>query len=70
MSDDEPIGQATMEEDGTIVLDLHPRGSDGTVGIARMRIPRGDPRYEETLEHLGGLKPGEQKLCPPFPDED
>jgi hypothetical protein len=69
MSDPEPIGQATMEEDGTIVLDLRPQGPGGIMGISQMRIPPADPRYQGTLVHLGGLKPGEQKLCPPWPDE-
>jgi hypothetical protein len=27
-----------------------------------------DPRYQEVLKHLGGLKPGDDKLVPPWPD--
>ena len=65
----EPIGTARMEDDGTIVLDLRPRGPGGLVGIAQMRIPPSDPRYQGTIAHVGGLNPGEEKLCPPWPDE-
>ncbi len=69
MSDQEPIGQASMDQDGTIVLDLYPQGPGGITGIAQLRIPPGDPRYQDTLDHLGGLNPGEQKLCPPWPEQ-
>jgi hypothetical protein len=65
-ADDRPIGQATMEADGTIVIDLHPDDS-GIRGIAQKRVKPTDADYEETLEHIGGLKPGEQKLMPPWP---
>lgn len=66
MSEQEPIGQATMQDDGTIVLDLYASGP--VMGTAQIRIAPGDERYQDTLTHLGGLKPGEQKLCPPWPD--
>jgi hypothetical protein len=55
-----------MEADGTIVIDLHPDDS-GIRGIAQKRVKPTDADYEETLEHIGGLKPGEQKLMPPWP---
>ncbi|HHH30291.1 MAG TPA: hypothetical protein ENK57_18385 [Polyangiaceae bacterium] len=69
MSDQEPIGQASMDQDGTIVLDLYPQGPGGLTGIAQLRIPPGDSRYQDTLDHLGGLNPGEKKLCPPWPEQ-
>ena len=61
-----PIGTARMEPDGTIVLDLTAR-EGGTVGHARFPYPPGHPHYEMILRHLGGLRPGESKLVPPFP---
>ncbi|OAI41434.1 hypothetical protein AYO40_03220 [Planctomycetaceae bacterium SCGC AG-212-D15] len=56
------IGTATMEEDGTIVLDLR------TPAMALFRYPPDDKEYKEILKHLGGLKRGETKLVPPWPD--
>jgi hypothetical protein len=55
-----------MKSDGTIVLQL--RASDGTglVGDARMEYPPNHPQYREVLQHLGGLRPGEQKPVPPW----
>ena len=70
MSEQQPIGQATMEDDGTIVLDLFPSGEQGELGIAQFRISPTDAEYQSTLEHVGGLQPGEQKLVPPWPEEE
>ncbi len=63
------IGKATMTEDGTIILDL--RAEDPIVGIghARFTYPPSDPQYLDVLNHLGGLRPGEEKLVPPWEDE-
>jgi hypothetical protein len=61
-----PIGSATMEPDGTIVLDLRARGP-GMMGDAQMRYPKTHAEYANVLKHLGGLKPGESKPVPPFP---
>jgi hypothetical protein len=61
-SDRKVIGQAAMLEDGTIVLDLRMEDQkSGAIGDARLRYRRGDPDYQPTLDHLGGLKPGEIK---------
>lgn len=62
------IGSATMTTDGTIVLQLRATGPGPTIGDALIRYPKGHARYDEVLKHLGGLKPGETKPCPPFPD--
>ncbi len=63
------IGTATMQADGTIVLQL--RAEDGapagTVGDAQLLYPPSHPKYQETLKHLNGLKPGESKPVPPWP---
>ena len=55
-----------MLTDGTIVLDL--RASEGgNVGHGRFTYPPDHPQYAMILRHLGGLRPGESKLVPPFP---
>lgn len=56
------IGQAAMRDDGTIVMDLRMEDpKSGAIGDARVTYRPGDPRYQATLDHLGGLKPGEIK---------
>ena len=62
------IGSARMKPDGTIVLQL--RATDpasGAMGDAQFEYPPGHPQYQEVLKHIGGLKPGEDKLVPPWP---
>jgi hypothetical protein len=65
---EESIGVARMRADGTIVLELRARGPGGTTGHGMLEYPPGHPRYREVLRHLGGMKPGEVKNVPPFPD--
>lgn len=60
------IGQATMTDDGTIVLDLRAEGPNGLRGDARFTYPKSHPKYQEVLRHIGGIKPGEQKPVPPW----
>ena len=61
------IGFASMLPDGTLILDL--TATDGpTRGHARVTYAPSDPKYQETLRHIGGLRPGEQKPVPPWPD--
>jgi hypothetical protein len=56
------IGQAAMREDGSIVLDLRMEDpKSGSVGDLRIVYKTDDPQYRATLDHLGGLKPGEIK---------
>ena len=61
------IGAATMSDDGTIRLQLVARGQ-GAIGDAVLIYKPGDPMYEKIIEHLGGIKPGEKKPVPPWPD--
>ncbi len=69
MSDDsEYIGTAKMQSDGTLVLDLRAEDGEGTVGHGRLTYPPNDPHYEEVLQHLGGMKPGEEKPVRPWED--
>lgn len=57
-----------METDGTIVLQLRAEGEGGMIGDALMRYPKGHKEYPKILKHLGGLKPGESKPVPPWPE--
>ena len=61
------IGTAKMRKDGTIVLHLRAEGPDGLVGDALIRVSHENKEYKSILEHLGGLKPGEDKRLPPWP---
>ena len=58
---------ATMDAEGTIRLQLMAKG-DGAVGDAVLVYSPTDPQYEEIKKHVGGLKPGEEKPVPPWPD--
>jgi hypothetical protein len=51
-----------MQADGSIVLDLY------RPAHVRETYAPSDPRHADILRHVGGLKPGEQKLVPPWPD--
>jgi hypothetical protein len=73
MTDDaanRPIGSATMMPDGTLVLDLVAEGPEGEIGIARILRDASHPRYAAWIEHLGGMKPGEEKIVPPWPETE
>jgi hypothetical protein len=61
------IGVATMSSDGTIQLQLRAEGQ-GAIGDAVFFYKPGDPMYEKIKEHLGGIKPGEEKPVPPWPE--
>lgn len=62
------IGSATMEPDGTIVMVLRAEGPDGAVGDGLDVVRPADRDYASVLAHLGGLKPGEIKPVPPWPE--
>jgi hypothetical protein len=57
-----------MEADGTVVLYLRAEGVGGSIGDARLVYAPTHKDYRKILEHLGGLKPGERKPVPPWPD--
>ena len=59
-----------MDEDGTINLWLRAESDDGAVGQGFFTYAPGDEEYDEVLEHIGGLKPGENKPVPPWPDDE
>jgi hypothetical protein len=64
-----PIGSATMQADGTIVLMLRATAAGGALGEARFVYPPSHPQYRKILKHVAPLKPGEEKLVQPFADE-
>lgn len=64
-----PIGDAKMNADGALHVWLRaemPAG--GGHGDSVMTISPGDKDYQKWLDHLGGMKPGDSKLVPPWPD--
>lgn len=71
--DEQPtsIGIATMEANGDIVLRLRaPLGDDPSEGFGEgyFRYSPGTADYQNVLDHVGGLKPGESKPAPPWPE--
>jgi hypothetical protein len=65
----ESIGKATMEEDGTVVLQIR-AAEAGLRGQTLLRYSPDHAEYRSILEHLGGLEPGDEKPVPPWPDSD
>jgi hypothetical protein len=61
-------GTATMEADGTLVLEL--RSYDDRIqGIAHglLRYPKTHPQYASIAQHVGPIGVGETKPIKPFP---
>lgn len=65
-SKDSSIGMATMESSGDLRLTLRAEDPAGSVGDASFVYPKGHPKYDEILKHIGGLKPGQSKSVPPW----
>ena len=66
-NEQQSIGMASMDEKRTITLKLRAEDGTGIQGNAQFTYPLGHERYQEMIDHLGGLNPGEQKLVPPWP---
>ena len=62
------VGVARMMENGTILIGIRGPGVDGPLQAVLMVEP-GDNNYQQIIDHVGGLKPGETKSIPPWPDE-
>jgi len=62
------IGMARMLADGTIMVGVPGSGS-GDRAQAVLTLKPGDTQYQPLLDHIGGLKPGETKSIPPWPDQ-
>jgi len=65
----ESIGMAWLADDGTRNMQLRAEGPGPAVGDALVQHKPTDPDYESSLRHLGGLKKGEKKPVPPWPDK-
>lgn len=61
------IGMARMLADGTILIGVATGGS-GDRAQAVLELKPGDTQYQPVLDHIGGLKPGETKPIPPWPE--
>ncbi len=61
------IGMASMSTDGTVTVHLT-RTGDGQYANATFIYKLNDAKYDEILNHVGGLKPGETKPVTPWPD--
>lgn len=63
----DPIGQAKMLDDGTIVLDLF------RPAMVQKKYAPSDPEYKSVLAHIDStgepLKPGATKVVAPWPDD-
>jgi hypothetical protein len=60
----EAIGTASLDEDGTLKLDLC-RNFETRSNFHRiLRISPDNPRYEEYIARIGGINPGERKPIP------
>ena len=60
------IGVARMLDDGTILVGVAAGGGDRAQAV--LQLMPGDTPYQPLLDHIGGLKPGETKSIPPWPE--
>jgi hypothetical protein len=56
-----------MGADGTLTVTLYAGG--GMQGQMQKKLAKDDPKRERYLKHIGNMKPGEEKLIPPWPDD-
>jgi hypothetical protein len=54
-----------MDADGAITLYIHTL-PPGPIGEGELHYAPDDPRYQEIVTHLGGIKPGETKNVRPW----
>src|SRR5215467_4757689 len=62
------VGVATMLANGTILIGVGGSGP-GARAQAVLEIHPGDTNYQMIIDHVGGLRPGETKPIPPWPDQ-
>lgn len=64
------FGIASMEPDSTIRIRFRAPFPDcGGFAEGTLQYKPDDPHYQEVLRHIGGLRPGETKVVPPWPDD-
>ncbi len=61
-----PIGVATQDPDGSLVLILRAESIGGAMGDARVRYAPSDPAYAGIARHLGPIQPGGSVPVRPF----
>lgn len=64
-----PIGTATQEADGTIVLQLRAEGAGGMIGDAQFRYPPTHKDYQMIVRHVGPIPKGGSVPVKPFPGQ-
>ncbi len=57
----EQIGAATMQPDGTIKIYMGFRGEHGEMVDGFAEYKPDNPDYQDIINRLGGIKPGENK---------
>jgi hypothetical protein len=63
-------GVATMAPDRTIKMRFRaPLPDCGGFAEGALEYKPDTPDYQEVLRHIGGLRPGETKEVPPWPDD-
>lgn len=65
---EQPIGVATMKDDGTIVLRLRAKSPHGGVGEGTLVYPPTHPDYQNILSHIGSIRKGQTVPVKPWPD--
>jgi hypothetical protein len=58
------IGTATAQPDGTLELRLIAKADDGMHGEAMIVVSPTEERYARIVDHLGGIQPGQTKPVP------
>lgn len=62
------IGSASMDADRLITVMLRAEDGHGMVGDAAFFMSPGHKDYKKTIQHVGGLKPGQSKPYPAWPE--
>lgn len=62
-------GTATLEKDGTIVVQIDSREKGGPVAHGYFRYPPTHPEYQEISGHVGKLTVGVPKAIEPWPSK-
>jgi len=62
------VGVARMLPDGIILVGIRGPDSQDSQAQAVLVVEPGDSNYQRIVDHIGGLKPGETKSIPPWPD--
>jgi hypothetical protein len=63
------IGRAEMKNDGTLIIRIPIPYCAGYVPPVEQEYAPSNPHYQEVLDHLGGMKPGEKDKPVYFPWE-